>query len=918
MIKLAIEQAKFLLRLKGFSDFITPMELDIVIKDTLKIFPDVDQKILKKHIEFHYAVFHETSNTISLDYNPWLKAKKASINWRFWPRYKKYIEEKKGFPANTLKEIDDSTDVTLDHLHNPLANERFDKRGMVVGHVQSGKTANFSGLICKAADAGYKFIIVLAGIHNSLRAQTQIRIDEAFLGYDNQHYKINKEIKYVGVGNFREYRKKTVAHSITTSQSDFNTTTANSIGINFDTDEPIIAVVKKNATILNKLSSWLEAQANEVIDGVKVISNKPLIVIDDEADHASINTNKEELDPTRINGQIRNILSLFNKSAYVGYTATPFANIFISLDKDNLFPRNFVTNLKAPDNYIGPDKIFGFDPLDDDKLISTLPVVHRIDDYHLFTPDKHKKDDSLPTKIPESLKTAIKCFIITCAIRRVRGQENEHNSMLIHVSRFQIWQAKIKELVENVFNFYRMGIEQNNSGIINELRKIFEEDADKYRSYLTITKQIINSKLSGIDPGISTCSWYEILPVLHPAASKIQVKEIHGGAKDILDYQAYDKTNINENEEAGLSVIAIGGNKLSRGLTLEGLSISYYLRHTRMYDTLMQMGRWFGYRPGYVDLVRIFTSGDLISWFCHITKASEDLRKEFDYMTDKAGSTPEQFALRVKTHPDRILQISAKNKIRKAIEVNLTWSGRLIQSYHLSKNEDIINSNYISIENLLKKLNNNFVSKGNNRIWYNLDAHHIKEFLQGFRVQGDLLSASPGNLIRYIDEANKVGELQNWRLALMSRGKTSKVSTINGISIGWFNRKHQENTDESSYYINKSNITSRPDEFIDLNEEEKLNFLNKTIENWQKSNSNKPKPTNPSGELVRNEFRKPDKPLIMLYLLNPAEASISNIAIPFVGFAISFPGSNKISSIRFAINKDQVPYFDFEEYEDED
>jgi len=147
-------------------------------------------------------------------------------------------------------------------------------------------------------------------------------------------------------------------------------------------------------------------------------------VIDDEADHASINTNKEELDPTRINGQIRNILSLFNKSAYVGYTATPFANIFISLDKDNLFPRNFVTNLKAPDNYIGPDKIFGFDPLDDDKLISTLPVVHRIDDYHLFTPDKHKKDDSLPTKIPESLKTAIKCFIITCAIRRVRGQEN--------------------------------------------------------------------------------------------------------------------------------------------------------------------------------------------------------------------------------------------------------------------------------------------------------------------------------------------------------------------------------------------------------------------------------------------------------------------------------------------------------------
>lgn len=256
--------------------------------------------------------------------------------------------------------------------------------------------------------------------------------------------------------------------------------------------------------------------------------------------------------------------------------------------------------------------------------------------------------------------------------------------MLIHVSRFQTWQAIIRELVENVFNFYRMGIEHNNSGVIYELRQTFEVDTDVYRSYSTTTQQILNSELSEIDPGIKIHSWNEIQPYLHPAATKIQVKEIHGGARDVLDYQVYDKKYAKEGEEAGLSVIAIGGNKLSRGLTLEGLSVSYYLRASRMYDTLMQMGRWFGFRLGYVDLCRLFTSRELNEWYCHITLASMELRNEFNYMSEIAGSTPEQYALRVRTHPG-VLQISATNKIRSAVNVNISWSGVLVETYKLSK-----------------------------------------------------------------------------------------------------------------------------------------------------------------------------------------------------------------------------------------
>lgn len=919
----AKELALFFLRKAGCSDTATEKQIADAIDKTILIHPDIDNEELKRHLESEYKIWVDDFRIIEKEEarRPWLAGNKSKIEWGFWNRYKWYLEEKKKFPPKTVLSIEKLTDRTLDALFEPTQKAQIDKRGMVVGQVQSGKTANYTGLICKAADAGFKMIIVLAGIHKNLRSQTQLRLDEGFLGFDTQQERVNRNNNlWIGVGEPRSNRHL-IAHSLTSSldNGDFNAGAANALALNFYTNDPIIAVVKKNAYVLNRLEQWLSAQSSETSNGNKIIRNKPLLIIDDEADNASINTTRDDLNPTKINGQIRNLLRLFQKSAYVGYTATPFANIFIPLNDDNLFPRDFITNIPAPSNYIGPDKIFGFEPLEDgEEPTDTLPVVHRIDDYQTFVPDRHKRDDQLPVSVPESLKTAIKCFILTCAIRRLRGQGDEHNSMLIHISRFQVWQSRIKELVENVFNFYRMGIEQNNAGIISELRHTFETDVDGYRSYTTTSAQILDSQLSELDPAVKVHMWKEVLPCLHPAATKIQVKEIHGGAKDVLDYQAYDKKYIREGEEAGLSVIAIGGNKLSRGLTLEGLSVSYYLRASRMYDTLMQMGRWFGYRPGYVDLCRLFTSADLINWFCHITKASEDLRKEFDYMTDKAGSSPEQYALRVRTHPDRVLQISASNKIRKAIEVELSWSGRLVQSYKLYKNSNIISSNFIAYKKLVESLSAKFETLGNNKIWYGVDSSLIKEFLNSFTVHKDILSASPGNLSRYIDEANQIGELSNWRVALMSRGNASNESILNGFSIGWFNRKHQPDTPQDSYYINKSNITSRPDEFIDMNEEEKEQYLLKNIEKWRESGSNKPQPVNPDGMMVRNEYRKPDKPLLLLYLLNPVEAGMINEQNPFVGFAISFPGSNNFSIVRFAIHEDQIPLFNTEEIYDDD
>jgi len=558
---------------------------------------------------------------------------------------------------------------------------------------------------------------------------------------------------------------------------------------------------------------------------------------------------------------------------------------------------------------------------DDDEPVNTLPVVSRIDDYQLFVPDRHKRDDHLPTRIPDSLKTAIKCFIITCAIRRARGQSSGHNSMLIHISRFQIWQARIKELVENVFNFYRMGIEQNNSGIINELRQTFEEDTDWYRSYLTTTQQILNSELSEIDPGVKIHTWDEVLSLLHPAAAKIQVKEIHGGARDVLDYQAYDKKYANEGDEAGLSVIAIGGNKLSRGLTLEGLSVSYYLRASRMYDTLMQMGRWFGFRPGYVDLCRLFTSRELNEWYCHIALASMELRNEFNYMSEIAGSTPKQYALRVRTHPG-VLQISATNKIRSAVNVNISWSGALVETYKLSKSHEVIKSNFVSINNLVNNLKSSEADQlRSSYLWKNIKPNLVIDFLNNFIGTDNPISDS-SFLVRFIEDKIRLGELTEWRIAIMNKEKAAKVETIEGLTIGQFIRNQDDkNSNEQVYYLRKSHIISPKHEFVDLSKEEYDEAMRQTnrlrVEKGKTGD-----PQYPNGNIVRNKIRRPENPLLIIYLLDPSGAKAVHEEKPIVGFAISFPGSQLYSNVTYAVHEDLLSMFevddDFEDYEDED
>ncbi|NTV51219.1 MAG: Z1 domain-containing protein [Desulfobulbaceae bacterium] len=843
----------------------------------------------------------------------WLDARRADIKWDFWNSYRSYLKQEKKFAPASFMKLDRLTDRILDCLFDPTINVEIDKRGLVVGQVQSGKTANYTGLVCKGLDAGYRLIIVLAGVHNDLRSQTQSRIDEGVLGFDTQYARaFNLARGRIGVGKYSG--AGVIAHSLTSSlnNGDFSKKAAESSGFNFDTQEPLIAVVKKNSSILKRIYEWLRQKAQSEADGK--IGSKALMLIDDEADHASINTRPEDADsPTVINGRIRSILTLFRKSAYVGYTATPFANIFIPMDDDNLFPRDFIINVPSPSNYMGPEKIFGFQMPEDDVVSDDVyPVVNRVSDYATFVPDKHRKDGPLPLFLPESLKNAIRSFILACAIRRVRGQKDVHNSMLVHVSRFQRWQDHIKELVDSELTLYRNGIELADGSVLSEFKDMLMNDdiQNGYRSFRSISELILKSSLGQDDPNVRVHSWEEVEEELYPAVSRINVRAIHGNSADSLEYTNHPK---------GLSVIAIGGDKLSRGLTLEGLSVSYYLRATKMYDTLMQMGRWFGYRDGYVDLCRLFTSRELNEWFCHITKVSEELRDEFDYMAERTGASPEEYALKVRTHHGQ-LQISATNKIRTAVNIEVTWSGRLVESYEFSKNISARTQNLMALRAFIGSLGGAVVKKETCYLWYDIPAVSITSFLDMLDVHESLRAYDPKGLIRFINEQFKVNELTAWSVALMNNRKSRKTEwlDINGRkeNIGCFLRNCDENnTDEGSYYLRKSHLISGKDESIDLSdaEYEKAFSLTKIRAKDGKE------PKYPSGAVVRGEIRLPQNPLLLVYPLDSMGARLvgdpsgSEGDVPYIGYAISFPASSNSQKITYAVHEQLLDKLDWRE-----
>jgi hypothetical protein len=826
----------------------------------------------------------------------WLPDKKSQIDWKFWRRYQRYLMEEKGISESSIIRIDELTDKALELLEDPHRDGEWDCRGMVVGQVQSGKTSNYTGLICKAADAGYKLIIILAGMHKSLRSQTQLRLDEGFLGFDTRLQRnFDTDNLRIGVGKLHGEEFITV-HSLTSSEDngDFKKSIARQVGVLAGGADPVILVVKKNKSVLSNLINWaikIRGQKDPNTNQT-VVRNIPLLVIDDEADNASVNTNPilrdendqplTDYDVSAINGKIRELLHHFEKSAYVGYTATPFANIFIfpegetTTHGDDLFPRDFIINLPAPPNYIGPSQIFGFnqDGSADSEKITGLPIIRTITDYTKIIPDNHTKFFN-PKELPESLKTAIKSFIISCAARKTRGEINNHNSMLVHVTRYITVQERLADLLSLELTAQRRRLEYENpeseSSIYWEMENLWRDD------YLPTSSDIM-SRVN--DPLLTRLDWNSVKPNLYDAAARIRIKIINGTAKDALDYR--------DNPD-GVSIIAIGGDKLSRGLTLEGLTVSYYLRASRMYDTLMQMGRWFGFRPGYIDLCRLYTSEELVKWYTFINMASEELRREFDYMASQKA-TPKEYGLRVRTHPEG-LKITAVNKMRSGTEMQLTFANSRPQTTSFSINPADLENNLNTIENIVKKMGPASMMRGSTPVWNNVSPEIIFHILGDYHFFSKTLR--PDLMRQYIQKQNNLEELKSWTVALISKQQAVNSYNFNGYPIGLTER-------DENYLTHKAQIISPRHEFIDLTDEEYQYALDLMKMDPEREGKEISEDTIPSGPYIRGA-RPATRGLLLIYPLDPKPLKI-DINIPVIGLAFSFPDSKKAVKITYKVN----------------
>jgi len=878
---------------------------------------DVDRDALRAAVEQNVNVWatHGSSLDDNRDHVVWLQAEWSDIRWRFWDRYYRYMNGR--IPINSLRQLDVITEDILGKLESPRRQGAWDRRGMVVGQVQSGKTANYTGLICKAADAGYRLIVVLAGVHNSLRSQTQERIDEGFLGWDTQHglRPVDGASHRTGVG--LGVASPIPAHSYTTSaeDGDFSRKVAQQLTPLIGSD-PVVLVVKKHATILKNLIEWTTRDA--VVDpdtGRKLVKNQPLLVIDDEADNASVNTkdveretNDEgnlisESDPTAINRRIRELLNSFEQSAYVAYTATPFANIFIFEDEvhseygRDLFPESFIVRIPPPSNYIGAPQVFGLQSSEEDEPTPPLPIVREVSDNDGFISGKSKA--ARVRGVPESLQRAIHSFLLACAVRQARGQTAVFNSMLIHVTRFVAVQQQILELVEQevdrIKSRLRYGDGGSGSSLIDELRQLWESD-------FVGTARSIPPDARGAEVG-----WGAIQEKLTDAAQRITVRAVNGAAQDALIYKNHEKT--------GLSVIVIGGDKLSRGLTLEGLTVSYYLRTSKMYDTLLQMGRWFGYRPGYLDVCRLYTTRELIDWYTEITAANEELNREFDAMA-AANETPRDYGLRVRSHPEGLL-VTARVKMRNARQVDLSFDGTNPQTTSFSygvadqQRNIALTQEFLESQEKAGRYKDSTGDRSATLLWQFATGEEVAGYLEHFafskhahRINGPLLA-------QYIRRCNDDGNLVEWSIAMPSgkKGGDTGPWKVAGREVTLVERKARTQRPENRSFSIQS-VISPTDELLDLDHDQRQRALDDTLNRYatgQLKRKNQKAPTDPDGTGAR-VVRSPRRGLLILYPVDtalsnePAPPDAFDNSVPIIGVALSFPRTENRRTVRWTVN----------------
>jgi len=824
---------------------------------------------------------------------PWFEDWDTS-NGYYWARQRGFLVNVLRRDPDDLESLDTASDRVLAHLEDPSHPEPFTVYGLVVGHVQSGKTANFSAVIAKAADAGYKIVIVLSGLHNTLRQQTQRRLQRD-LGDE----------RYPGVGQ-GDTDKWWTWMTDDRPDGDFNPQGANAGFL--QGHNHVILVVKKNKSRLDRLLVWMRG---------RVPGRVPVLVIDDEADQASINTGgnrsgddvgvtdqvdltaddfadgepaPDELDPSAINYRIRQLVTLFQRCSYVGYTATPYANVLINpAARDHtagadLFPQHFIIGLPPPpvDSYVGAERLFGRDEMPGDpEEPEGMDVIRTVPDHEvgLLVPPNPTPAGFQPTLAP-SLRTALLDYLLASAGWLARSGTDQPCTMLLHTDMRKAVQDRLAAVVEEELTSLRRRWRYDRSSIEPELRTRWDQEFRRVTSHIDVA----------LDR-----SFDELLPhlgrLLNPGIPVLRLNSDH---LDTLDFDA----------QPTLKAVLVGGNKLSRGVTIEGLMVSFYVRRSPYYDTLFQMGRWFGYRGAYVDLTRLYSTQLLIEWFHDLATIEADLRRQIA-MYALHNYTPLQLAPRIRSHD--FMAPTAKNKSRDSVQVAESFDGRKLQTLRFPFGTQVPSASFASnlgaTRELVAGLGPPSHDEPGEYGWHDVPAGAVQQFVEQFQVYNQA-NLHPTTLTGYIQDQIRLGELVRWHVLVKSaRRENNLLGTVDLHVRGHPQINMIERSRKASDPTSLGVVTEPADEKFGL-----------TAEQVERADYEHEQ----NGRLTRDEAyrsqRNPQEGLLVIYPISPRSQPGRNArmssraplfeehqAVPecVVAYAISFPMSASPATVEY-------------------
>ena len=767
---------------------------------------------------------------------------------RHWPALRGYLRNTKDWTESSIASIDDSSSEVVSLLANP-AKDQFRCRGLVVGYVQSGKTANMTAVMAKAIDAGYNLVVLLGGVTNKLRAQTQGRI----------HLDV-----------VQRHRERWLLYTTAEDEGDFV----------YPSNGSFIMPAPGGAqlVVMKKITSRLEAFSRTVTDTpASILRNLKVLLIDDECDQASVNSSGRDYDMTRINEEIRKIIRALPAVSYVGYTATPFANVFIDPfphnkhELDDLYPEDFITALPRPEGYFGAVEVFGSDPVDSDHeteeeagrdMIRIIPE----ETLDLLRPEKVNQREGFFPEVTPELHEALLWFLGSCAIRRRRGHADKHMTMLIHTSPNVNQHERMAVLVKAWLEEHSPGLASGEGVLFEEFCEVVERE---------------QARVPGPAHPDPKEAPKELLPHLQDALDALKVVVENGVSDDRLDYSQPPKT-----------YIVIGGSVLARGLTLEGLSVSFFLRTSRQYDTLLQMGRWFGFRPGYDDLPRLWTTASLAGDFRSLARIEAEIREDIEVYRLRSAS-PLDFAVKVRSIPG--MAITSASKMKAALRTSISFEGRHVQTIRFDhKDPEIVGRNWAAAARLVDGARN-WLTDGRtgHQLFEGVPLHLIRRFLSDYHICKAHMDLRPDHLLGYLDEVGT--GLEAWNV-----GCVTPVKGIESLNPLGFFGKVRTNVrsrlkNDSVGFADIKALMSKRDILLDVTDQTAVTGSSK----WEELKA-----------------LRPSVPLLLLYPINHASNPRASPPPPgggrqalnavgdLVGLGIVFPGTRDRGGDYFAVELD--------------